>query len=784
MKKAIILAGGRGTRLAPITDGIPKPLVPFLGKSLLERIIEKLARCGIDKIMITTGYRSDMIRNKIGHNLFGASIEYLEEKTPLGTAGGLVFSREILGLSENEEFLVISGDCVCDFDLLKAHEAHRSHGADATVITSECDDPLEYGVVLSKSGGLITAFNEKPCWSQVGSCRVNTGVYILSSKVIDLVPKNVPFDFSKDLFPLMLDMGMKLYEHNDRGYWCDVGNIESYYKCCIDALKGKIYDFPIEQKSFSDTSGIKITPPCYIPHDVTIEKGAEIGPNVILSSRCSVGKNCEIVGSILHSGVRVCENSRVEGAVICENAVIGKRSSICGGSVIAKGITLSECSYIPSNSKVTKSTEKEENADFFSKKDGYFDFEQGLLLGQTDQFETKEHECVLLGKALSDTVGKGTRTGIMHDGTEGAQAFSSALAAGLERGESEIYDFGEGFENLAKFQSVFFGADCFVFTFKDDGSERVFARLLNRNGLAPSHDFERRFSAAMQNARSDESERMPKRRTVMADSKNYYYCEILDNLKAYAPENTFSERKLGFCDESLVETELLKKAFCSLGGICVSKKEAVESSVPIVCYDHENGVSINQGNYSLDRYHVTAAIFAAEKKLGTKDYALPYLSPGIYSSVIGHGARVVYYPNHSVKRFALPQQLMQSNRYLQDDIMLAARFISLLAKTGKNISEFYFEQPLFGYREKTVYLPDGVTKTLVIKNLSKNADSVIGCDKCEGIRLSYPDGKVTVVPGKAQLFKIYSESRNAEMAKELCDVAQKDILKAAEKNEN
>ena len=781
MKKAIILAGGRGTRLAPITDGIPKPLVPFLGKSLLERIIEKLAGCGIDKIMITTGYRSDMIRNKIGHNLCGADIEYLEEKTPLGTAGGLVFSRDILGLSENEDFLVISGDCVCDFNLLKAHEAHRRNGADATVITSECDDPLEYGVVLSKSGGLITAFNEKPCWSQVGSCRVNTGVYILSSKVIELVPKNVPFDFSKDLFPLMLDRGMKLYEHNDRGYWCDVGNIESYYKCCIDALNGKISDFPIEQKSFSDTSGIKITPPCYIPHDASVEKGAEIGPNVILSSRCYVGKNCEIAGSILHSGVRVCENSRVEGAVICENAVVGKRSSICGGSVVAKGVKLSECSYIPSNTRVTESTEKEDAADFFAKKDGYFDFEQGILLGQADAFEAKEHECVMLGKVLSDTMGKGTRTGIMHDGSDTARAFSSALTTGLERGESEIYDFGEGFEKLAKFQSLFFGADCFVFVFKDGNSENVFARLFNRNGLCPSHDFERRFSAAMQNASDHENRPIPQKRTVMADSRNYYYCEILDNLKAYAAGKVISGKKLGFCDESFDETELLKKAFCSLGGKCISKKEAVEESVPFVCYDRENGVFVNQGNYSLDKYHITAAIFAAEKKLGTKDYVLPYLSPEIYSSVIGYGAKVVYYPNHSVKRFALPQQLLRANRYLQDDVLLAARFISLLAKSGKNVSEFYFEQPLFGYREKTVFLPDGVTKTLVIKNLSKNAESVIGCDKCEGIKLSYPDGKVTVVPGKAQLFRIYSESRNAEMANELCEIAQKDILKAAEK---
>ncbi len=781
MNKAIILAGGRGTRLSPITDGIPKPLVPFLGKSLLERIIEKLTGCGIEKIMISTGYRSDMIKNRIGKHYGGAGIEYLEEKTPLGTAGGLVFSRQILGLSENEPFIVIAGDCVCDFDLLKALRAHEKNGADATVITSECDDPLEYGVVLSKSGGLITSFNEKPCWSQVGSCRVNTGVYILSSKVTELVPKNRPFDFSKDLFPLMLERGMKLYEHTDGGYWCDIGNIESYYKCCIDGLKGKITDLHIEQKSFVDTDGIKITPPCFIPHNVQIEKGAEIGPNVILSSRCSIGKNCEIAGSILHSGVRVCENSRIEGAIICENAEIGKRSSVGGGSVIAKGVKLSECSYVPSNTTVIENVSEKNAAscDCFTKKEGLFDIDEGIFLGKTEELEKKEQVCSRLGYVLAHTVGANARVGVMHDGSPFSQAFASALFAGLERGCVQSYDFGQGFEKLAKYESVFFGTDCFVFVFTDQKSDAVYARLFNRNALAPSHDFERRFSLNMQTLSAEKSTCPPRAKTVMLDAETRYFCEIVDNLKVFAGNDGLYGARLGFSEGFFKELELLKQAFSQLGGECTGEKDAVEMSLPIVRYCRDNGVSVAQGNYELDKYHMTAALLSGGKNHKNQGFALPYLSPEAYRSVMGRNASVVYYPNNSVKRFSIPKQLLRESFYLTDEILLAARFVSLLIKTRKNISEFYFEQPLFGYSEKTVRLPEGITKTVVIKQLSGKNSENCRCDSFEGIKLSYPDGKVTVVPGRAQLFRIYSESRNAEIARELCETAEKDILNAA-----
>ncbi len=782
MKKAIILAGGKGTRLSPLTDGIPKPLMPFLGKTLLERIIEKLSGAGIEEILISTMYLPEMIKNKIGHTSCGAHIQYLHETTPLGTAGGLVFAKDMLNLEKGEDIIVISGDCVCDFDISKAYDDHKRAHADATIITSECDDPLEYGIVLSKSGGLITSFSEKPCWSQVNGCRVNSGVYILKGDVCHLVPKGSPFDFSKELFPKMLKMGMVLHEYKDDGYWCDIGNVESYYKCLIDALHGKIKSIVPQKSSLANDSDIKITEPCYICDDVVIEKGAEIGPNVIISKGCAVGKNCEIVGSVLHEGVKICENSRVEGAIICENAEVGKRCSISGGTVVAQKIKLPECSYLPSNSVITKDTvfpDRTKKAEYFCEKDELCELEEGIYLGLSGNDEKESEKAQRIGFAIADATDTFGKVGIMFDGTSFVRPFYQKLVSGVEKGGRMCYDYDAGFEKLARHQCVFFGTDCFVYVYENADDKKIYAKLFNKNALAPSRDFERRLRKSYKDAEQKMKGAVPKYAAKMQSTAIYYYSEILNSLRAY----TFKD---GFCGISFAftggdksrEFDLLKNAFSELGGNIADEKYAVEHCLPVVKMSGSKEITISQGNYTLDKYHMGLAVTDVEKKLGKSSFAFPYLYPTSFSSRFSGSGSIVFYPIQSVMRYNIPADTLKSCYYLSDDILLAARFMSLMTATKKNISQFYFEQPVFSFREKTVYLPDGTSKTAVIKRLSSGCEYG-GCDKYEGIKLEYPEGNVTVVPGKASLFKIYSESRNAEIADSLCEQVEKRINDAA-----
>lgn len=803
MNKAIILAGGKGTRLSPLTDGLPKPLVPFLGKSLIERIIDKLSAAGIGEAMISTMYLSEKIRSTVGSEYSGVKIKYLEETYPLGTAGGLRYARELLSLEKDESFLVISGDCVCDFDLQAVFAHHEKSGADATIVTTECDSPLEYGIVISDAGGMICGFNEKPPWSQVNGTRVNTGIYIIKSHVIDMIPQGA-YDFSADLFPKMLADGMKLAEYAAGGYWCDIGNIESYYKCCIDALDNRIPGFcPDGIKNFV-RDGVKLVGACRIDESAKVENGTEIGPNTVIGKECFVGKNSEIAGSIIHDGVKIADGCRIEGAIICSGAVIGTRCNICGGTVIASGAVIPDGSYLPSNSRITSGgstgSKKSESKKYFSPETELCAGEDGIRLGNAAEhpYSGSEHTADKIGSAISMAVGKGGRIGIMYDGTPAARIYSGLLTGGLEDGEAKILDFGKGFEKLAKYMSVFITADCFIFVRTESKSGDVYASLYNRNALPPSHDFERRLQRAYYSKSYEKRGNFnPHYRENVENASAYYYCELIDNAKAYLGSSLFDGMKAAFVCENKSDTstgesdgrcaefDMLKKCFEELGGICIDKKDAEEQSAIMVIYNSERGVSLSQSNYSLDRYHLTAAVIEREKRCGRCSFAMPYVSPERYSAIIGKGADILLYPTYSGKRFVIPRELVRSCYWMTDDIMLAARSLSLVCSEHKNISEFFAASPQFSFREKTVVLPDGTAaaKTVVIKKLSRSEGSGFARDGYEGIKISYPEGNVTVVPGKSGLFKIYSEAMNSEFADMLCDRTEKEILEATDSKE-
>ena len=239
--KAIILSGGEGTRLRSISDGLPKPMMPLLGKPLLERTVALLRENGFDRICVTLHYAPDAIRRFLGDGgRFGVSIEYRQEESPLGTAGAVGNCRDFVG---GDTVLVMSGDCACDFDLA---ELIRGHEAGVTIALSAHAEPLPYGLVVTDRAGQITGFVEKPTWEKVVTDRVSTGIYVLSPDVLDRIPEGVPCDFAKDLFPQLLAEGIPMTGRVMEGYWCDVGTPRAYYQCNLDALDG-LYRLPDEE---------------------------------------------------------------------------------------------------------------------------------------------------------------------------------------------------------------------------------------------------------------------------------------------------------------------------------------------------------------------------------------------------------------------------------------------------------------------------------------------------------------------------------------------------------
>ena len=236
--KSVIMAGGEGTRLRPVTGEMPKPLVPFLGRPMLEHIILLLKNHGFDDICIAVKYRAEDIIHAFGDGeRLGVHLQYRTESTPLGTAGGVKNCGDFCG---NEDFLVISGDAACDFDLNKLMQAHKNANAAITVALYRNAQPLHYGLAVTDRDGFIRAFVEKPPWSGVVTDLVNTGIYVISPRAMEHVPAGQKFDFAKDLFPLLMNKGEKLLGVPMEGYWCDVGTPLSYYQSCVDALEGRL----------------------------------------------------------------------------------------------------------------------------------------------------------------------------------------------------------------------------------------------------------------------------------------------------------------------------------------------------------------------------------------------------------------------------------------------------------------------------------------------------------------------------------------------------------------
>ncbi len=236
--KAVIMAGGDGTRLKPVSGDTPKPLVPFCGRPVMEHIVRLLKKNGITDICATLKYRPEEIENYFGSGeSFGVNMQYRIETEALGTAGGVKNCEDFYG---DEDFLVISGDAICDFELKRLIEAHKKHSPAVSIALYPHSDPLRYGLALCDGESCVRTFIEKPDWAHVVTNLVNTGIYIISPRAMELVPKGKSFDFAKDLFPLLLKRDELIYGFPCDGYWCDIGTPKSYYQCCVDALEGRL----------------------------------------------------------------------------------------------------------------------------------------------------------------------------------------------------------------------------------------------------------------------------------------------------------------------------------------------------------------------------------------------------------------------------------------------------------------------------------------------------------------------------------------------------------------
>ena len=449
---AVIMAGGKGTRLRPLTCDKPKPMVPVANRPLLEHVVHRLVRAGWDQIALTLHYQPEKVEAYFGDgHRFGAKFRYFVEDQPLGTAGSV---KAAAGLFDST-FLVASGDALSDFDLRAALAFHRERQAAVTIVLSRVESPLEYGVVMADPDGRITRFIEKPGWGEVFSDTVNTGFYLIEPEVLSLVPRGEAFDFSRDLFPRLLERGKRLYGFVAEGYWSDIGTLEQYRRTHIDILAGRVQlDLPGQaiRPGVWAGQGTEIDPdakvegPALLGEHCSIERGAEIGAYSVIGDYNLLAYGSSVRRAILWRHVYVGRGAEVKGAIVGDHAMIKNGASVYEGAVIGDGCRLGSHGVVRPGAKLWPGKNIESGCTIRGSMIWGERAIRGLFgaagISGVANVEITPEITVRLGAAFTAALGKGRQVAVASDGFPASRVLKRAATAGLLGAGFDVRDLG------------------------------------------------------------------------------------------------------------------------------------------------------------------------------------------------------------------------------------------------------------------------------------------------------------------------------------------------------
>jgi len=448
--KAVVMAGGEGNRLRPLTSNQPKPMVPVVGKPCMEHILELLREHGLNDVIVTVAFLPQAIRSYFGEGeTLGMQIGYSVEESPLGTAGSVRLTAKQL----DETFLVISGDALCDVDLSALIGFHKERGAAVTIGLKSVDNPLEFGIVVTDEEGRVERFLEKPSWGQVFSDTINTGIYVMEPEVLKHVPGDRPYDFSKELFPYLLEMGRPIYGHVMEGYWQDIGNLDQFRQANFDALEENVrLNIPgirirgnvwlgegVEIPDLEQIEG-----PAYIGNYCRIAPGATVGAYSVLSNSVTLRERTRTTRSVIDASTHIGRSSLIEGAVIgrsCdirahvrihEGVAVGDEVTIGSETVIMPGVRIYPYKEVESGSQITESLIWESRAStrLFGR-DGV----AGLV-----NVDLTPEVAVRIAAALGTALKRGARVAASRESAPACRMIKRAMITGLTSSGLDVAD--------------------------------------------------------------------------------------------------------------------------------------------------------------------------------------------------------------------------------------------------------------------------------------------------------------------------------------------------------
>lgn len=761
--KAVILAGGEGTRLRPISLGQPKGMTPLLGRPVLEHLLGLLRSHGVTEICMALGHQGQAVKDYFEDGTrLGVQLTYRMEEVPLGTAGSV---KNCADFMEGEDILVLGGDGVCDLDLSALMQFHREKNARATIALCRHPRPLEYGMVLTNAQGRVEQFMEKPSWGQVFTNMVNTGIYILSPEVLERVPAGEERDFGRDVFPALLDSGETLYACPVEGYWRDMGDCESYLECVCDALSGKVkLDMGLEQRQPGVWSadpipeGVNVIPPCWLGPETFVGSGSLIGPHVVLGrgsrvdtrslvQRCvlmgaQVGHRATLYGAVLCPGSRAGDETVLnEGVVLGENALVRDRAVLMERVRLWPGRTAHEGCRLAHS--VTAGGQL-----------GPVRFGDGGVIRGALGEELGPETLLALGRALG---GEG-KVGLGCFGGPGAQMLLRSAASGITAaGGTALYHHME-----CAAQGAWLGEShqLPVSLFIEQDGEKVYLHLSDSWGLPLSRGRQRKLEHAL--LRAEPSHNLAQR---------VGSCEQLPTGPGdYAAD---AARRASLHRVSL---RTVRVAVTGQTPADRAVRMALESMGCQVSHQWRRGIpafTASHGGFRLSARDESGALLSGQQllamvalvelengggRLAVPDdatAALELIAAGFDKKVLRLG-----------KDGEQARQLYRTLPWLRDAAFAAARLCARMAITGERLEQLSAKTPRFSSWKREVPLSRDRGEVMGELAVQAGRDALAG----EGLRLRSRGGWVYLVPlARRSAVKVVAEGPDLELAAELCD---------------
>ena len=752
--QAIVLAGGFGTRLFPLTDEKPKPLVKIVDKTVLDTVLESVLRTEAKEITVSTHHFSEMIQKEClkYHN----KIRCIKENTPLGTAGGVKYCAK----EGFDAYLIVSGDGVFDFDLQKAIDLHFEKEPYVTIVCTDKSDPTQFGAVRCTEDGKIYEIIEKPSWKNVKTDLVNTGIYILSQKALEMIPDGVEYDFSKQLFKELLKNNMYLSAIELCGFWCDIGTISEYKNCNKIAISRQngIGIFKYLRKESKEA--FEISPDSYVYKNAVIGKNANIRDKSIVCKNVSVGENCEICDSIVLNEASVGKGSGIYGAIIGENVTVGENC------IIPEGCVLGDNCHIKDLSVLRKGTLVKSSAVVYREDCGKMQLndiknlfaDDGIcLFSYKNAFENTALFASSIAVAFTKPDKRPARICVGCD--DNSKAYKSAFAAGALEMGAAVTELEKCDMNILSFCSCFLPSDVFVFI-QTKGEDGVKLTVLQKHAQVLSDENERKIIKNFEKMSGELQTDFKEERSVpcsvgkvnSVDVVPMYFSYLEEFLEEAGIDAGLEKPRINIVENTKENTpsfEVFKGVLSDFG---FQFYYGTDNALKISFSQNVDECLVKYKNTGIDKNHIEGVVLNNLECLNIKGVKTSENIPRTLQNIITN--------KDACSENTGMCQLLES-----DGCVMLLSLLCVCTKRKTHIDKLLEEIPEF-YVYSDTFVAD-VNRAGTMKKLGhlyKISDEYRG----DGMNLTLPKGNVTIIPSRAKGFKIISEAVNAETAKELC----------------